>query len=535
MVGRGSAVGKIDSISRRHAVILYIDGNYYIEDGDGQGRPTRNHTFVNDQQVPFPGRRLLHDADRIRICDFVCTFHLGTVADRILEQPAPKGARPAEDRNAVSSVEASLEHDSSGQVLQAQPAQKLRVLLEISKSLSSTLEVDDLLSRLVEHLFELFKQADRGFVFLWDRASGALEPRVFKARRATDAPDARFSGSVVRQCVEEVRAKLANDVIREFPDSGSVAGLPIRSLMCAPLWSPDGEPLGAIQLDAQGASRKFAQEDLELLLGVASQASIALYNARLYRESLLNQRRERDLEVAHQVQRALLPHVQPIVPGYDFYAYYESALEVGGDYYDFVPLSGQRLGILLGDVAGKGVPAALVMVKFSVEARVCLLAEPDLEAAVRRLNTVMYRVGLSEMFVTLVAVVLDPAAHTASLVNAGHPSPLLYRRATGAVERATPREATAMPIGPFDTLDFACCQVEFQPGDSLVLFSDGITEAMDACGRQFKSGGAAAVLGGAHCPPGEMGDRLIQAAKKHASGCGQQDDITLLCFGRSGE
>src|SRR5262249_52410767 len=171
---------------------------------------------------------------------------------------------------------------------------------------------------------------------------------------------------------------------------------------------------------------------------VASQASIALCNARLHREALVHQRRERDLEVAHEVQLALLPRCLPSVLGYEFFAHYEPAQQIGGDYYDFIPLPDQRLAILLGDVAGKGVPAALVMAKFSVEARVCLETAFGLAAAVSKLNAHMARADLSDRFVTLVAVVLDPATHTATLVNAGHPSPLLIRYATGAVEEAAP-------------------------------------------------------------------------------------------------
>jgi serine phosphatase RsbU (regulator of sigma subunit)/pSer/pThr/pTyr-binding forkhead associated (FHA) protein len=505
-----SGVSRMTSVSRRHAVILCVEDKYYIEDGDGQGGKSRNGTFVNDQRVPFPGRVLLHHDDRIRICDFRCAFQEGT--------------------EGTFAVEASLDHESSVQSLQAQPAEKLQAILAISNSLSTMLDIDALLPRIVDHLLQLFKQADRGFIILWDEASRRLVPRVCKTR-AGDADD-RFSDSVIWQCVENVRAILGNDLAQQFPESHTLSLLPIRSLMCAPLWSPDGKPLGAIQLDTQGPQTKFTQEDLNLLLGIASQASIALCNARLHRSALQLQRREQDLELARQVQRALLPQCLPDVPGYEFDAYYEPAQEVGGDYYDFIPLPRQRLGILLGDVAGKGVAAALVMVKFSVEARVCLLSEPDLPAGVNKLNTIMNQAVLADRFVTLIAVVLDPATHTVMLLNAGHPSPLLSRSATGAVEEAAPRTVAGLPLGIAAEADYRSCQIELGPGDGLALFSDGVTEARNARGQQFGMKGARAVLGPSPFSARLTGKRLLEAVKQHTGG-GPQDDITLVCFGRA--
>ena len=263
-----------------------------------------------------------------------------------------------------------------------------------------------------------------------------------------------------------------------------------------PLVTQDGQGLGVIQLDSEGPKKKFSPEDLNLLLGVASQASIALSNARLHRDSLLHQARVRDLELASEVQRDLLPRRLPDVPGYDFYAYNQSAQEVGGDYYDFVPLPRRRLAVLLGDVAGKGVAAALVMVKFSVEARACLLTEPEPAAAVSKLSALMCEAALADRFVTLAVAVLDPASHTITLVNAGHPSPLLIRGTAGAVQEAVPIEVAGPPVGVLDGHAYTGCQVALQPGDGLVLFSDGVTDARDVQGSPFRSKGVHAVLRG---------------------------------------
>ncbi len=147
------------------------------------------------------------------------------------------------------------------------------------------------------------------------------------------------------------------------------------------------------------------------------------------------------------VQRSFLPLRLPEVPGYEFFAYYESAFEVGGDYYDFIPLPRQRLAVLLSDVAGKGVAAALLMAKLSADARSCMLTEPHPAAAITKLDSLMNRSGISDRFVTLAATILDHGNNSVRLVNAGHPSPLIYHRATRTVEEATSNGAAGVPIG----------------------------------------------------------------------------------------
>src|SRR5258708_27342066 len=260
LVSRDVAPGDFSNVSRKHAVIVCEGDRYYIEDGDGQGNNSRNGVFVNEFKAPLTGRIRLRNNDRIRICSVAYTFL---------------------DDESTFSVEESIDHGSG---LEAQPADKLRIILEISNSLSKAFEIDRLLPRIVDHLFQLFPQAERGFIILRDEGSGALVPRVAKTRQAGDEPVAGFSATIVNRCLDNMKAILANDLAQEFSESASVAGLPIRSLICAPLFTEEGQPLGAIQLDLDGPKKKFTREDLNLLLGVASQASIALNVADLHRD-----------------------------------------------------------------------------------------------------------------------------------------------------------------------------------------------------------------------------------------------------------
>ena len=156
-----------------------------------------------------------------------------------------------------------------------------------------------------------------------------------------------------------------------LPNSASIADLRIRSVMCVPLLTPDNKALGIIQLDTSDR-RQFNEDDLDVLAAVASQAAISIQNASALELLLARERLDRDLKLAEQVQKRFLPQGVPTVAGYEFFAYYQATYEVGGDYYDFVPLPGDRMAVAIGDVAGKGVAAALMMAKFSGDTRYCI-------------------------------------------------------------------------------------------------------------------------------------------------------------------
>lgn len=511
---RGSGRKHENTVSRKHAVVIRDQGQYYIEDGNVAGKKSRNGTWVNGVRVPFPERVPLRNSDVIKICDVALMFQ-------------------SDDSESSSTIDAAISHESSSQFL-AGPAEKLQLLLEMSNRLSHTLELETLLPLVVDSLLQLFKQADRGFLILVDEASGELDLRVAKARRGQDESQARFSASIVRQCLATVQALLSNNVAEQFPSSDSVAGLALRSVMCAPLWSQEGKAFGVLLVDSTNKKKRFTQDDLNLLMGVASQASIALTNARFHRDALVRERLNRDLALAREVARSFLPAELPKIPGYEFFACNESALAVGGDYYDFIPLGGQRLVILLGDVTGKGVAAALVMARFSAQARACLRAETRLSAAVGELNALMQPLGHTDRFMTLAALSLDTASHAITLVNAGHPSPLVLRRATGAIEEVHASSVIGMPLGVMDDYEYQAHEMTLQPGDNLIAFSDGVTEALDKNGRQFGMNRLRTCIQEVPCAPRELGERILGAVQDHAAGCSQFDDITLVCMGRTG-
>ena len=371
------------AVSREHAHILLIQGKYYIED-----RESRNGTFVNNQQIA--GRTLLKNNDRIKICDFLCTFQDGSALKPLPAVLLPDEADADPEGENSSTVEAKCTGTlSSHQLLESQPTEKIKALLDISTNLSKTLELDALLPKIADSLFQLFRQGDRCFLILREEPSGRLVPKMIKTRRAGTDTTSRFSKSIVQQCLETGQALLSEDASTDsrFGLSQSIADFRIRSVMCAPLLHADGKAFGVVQLDTQDRSKKFVADDLKLLVGVANQAAVALENVHLHNDLLARDRFQRDLELAREVQHGFLPRSSPEIPGYQFYTHYESAQQIGGDYYDFIPLAQHRLAVLLGDVAGKGVPAALLMAKLSAEARFCMLTESNSAAAVTHSTT----------------------------------------------------------------------------------------------------------------------------------------------------
>ena len=508
----GTDQKKENTVSRKHAVITREQGKYYLADGDG--RPSRNHTYLNGLRVPNGEKAPLKNFDVINICDCALVY-----CDDTEEPESP------------SSLDGSMSHENSSVYL-AQPAEKLQLLLELSNRLSKTLDLDTLLPRMVESVLNLFRQADRGLLVLFEQAPIEADRRIVKTRKAEDAHKVAFSQGLVDLCLKMMQGLIINDVQKQIPNHTSFDDFKIRSVMCAPLWSHDGKAIGVLMVDSIHKKREFRQEDLNFLMGVASQASIALANARFLRDAIEKERVKQDMALARQVSRSFLPAAPPAVAGYEFFACNEPARDVGGDYYDFVPLAGGRHGILLGDVAGKGVAAALVMARFSAETRAAVRTEPDLAVAVRQLNGFMEPVNLTDRFVTLVAIALDPATHTLTVINAGHPAPLLLRRGTGAIDEAMPRDAVGPPLGVLPDATYEARQLQLEPGDCVLLFSDGVSEAMNANDQQFGVAGLRSLLERSNVAPQRLGEQALQAVKAHAAGREQHDDITLVCFGR---
>ncbi len=272
--------------------------------------------------------------------------------------------------------------------LSAKPEVKLAALIEISNNLAKTLSVEEILPKLLDSLFKIFVQADRGFVVMRAKPDGPLVPVAVKSRRSDDDERMRISRTIVEEAMKSKKAILSADAAtRRAIRHGAEHCRFFDSLDdLRPMIGTDGRAVGVIQIDTLNQRARFTDEDLEVLAGVASQAAVSIDNAKMHEQVVAQRAMQRDLELARRMQRTLLPSNPPQVPGYFFFDYYQSARQVGGDYYDYVQLPGGRFAVIVGDVAGKGVPAALLMARLSADVRSALASEQDPAKAMQQIN-----------------------------------------------------------------------------------------------------------------------------------------------------
>ena len=521
-------------VSRRQAVLTSDGQSYFIQHAG------RNPTFLNSKTLEqLPPQKLKAD-DRVKICDFLFRFH-----DERASAPAPLPRQflnelpdppDSESTGEMTTVHQTFNRANAQQFLDVQPAERLRVLLSISSTLSKTLELNPLLEQIAESLFTVFRQADRCFVIQLDEA-GRPFPKVIKSRRPNVGE--RYSRTIIRRAIETNQAYLSEDASADaqFAAAQSIADFRIRSVMCVPLATTDGKPLGAIQVDTQDVTKKFSEDDLKLLTIVGNLASVAVEKAEVHAELLLREKAQREIELAKVVQLGFLPKFPPDVPGYEFFGYYSAAQTVGGDYYDYIALPGGKFAIVLGDVAGKGVPAAMLMAKLSAEARFAFLMEPHPGKAVSLLNNQLVRGGIGDRFVTLAAMVLDPSDHTVTIVNAGHQTPLRYQPNGRTLVLSVSEDRCGLPLGVMEDYEFEMETISLAPNDTIVVFTDGVTDAANPAGKLFELAGVFttiqqdAILGSTPRPR-TAGERLADTVKRHANGAAQSDDIAIVSFGR---
>ncbi|HVX13217.1 MAG TPA: SpoIIE family protein phosphatase [Pirellulales bacterium] len=518
------------AVSRQHAQISSASNEFFVED-----LGSRNGTTVNGQ--PVRGRRRLYNNDQVKICDLLFSFQEGEPG----QPPRDPWGGPVtlfEDPSgsSTSTIMSTLEIKSSRaglRVSAVNPEMKLEALLEISRNLGSAISLDQVLPKILDSLFKIFLQADRGFLVLQGPDPTILVPKAMKLRRGDAEDTIRISRTIVRKAMDGKEAILSADAASDarFDSSQSIADFRIRSMMCAPLLSSEGNAMGVIQIDTLDQRTPFSQADLDLLASVASQAAFAVENAQLHEAALRQKALERDLELAHTVQQGFLPHKSPAIASYEFFDFYEPANQVGGDYFDYIVLPHNRLAILVADVSGKGMPAALLMAKLSAEAKYALVSEVGPGGALFRLNAQFAQASWADRFVTMAVLVLDLERHEVQIANAGHLPPYL-RRQNGTVEPVGV-DQISVPLGVIDELECEQVSVSLAPGDSLVLFTDGISEAMNMNNDLY---GLARISQQVALPTDgvkQLGEQILKDVKLFVGKRSQSDDMCLLCLGRT--
>jgi serine phosphatase RsbU (regulator of sigma subunit) len=501
------------TVSRRHARITY-DGKHYFVDDVGSQHGTR----VNDEELRQP--HLLRDGDEIQLSQVRLVFR--------------DDVKDSGDHSSTIITSLDVLHSDTGTIADLHAAPKWKALLEITRSLGVSLDLQTVLPKVLGNIFQLLPQASRGCVMLAEPPDGSLRPAAVRhSKGAQDGPPA-ISRTITENVISEGKAILVTDAGEDerFQASESVLDFQMRSVICAPLVGASNVPLGMIHLDAQDPLQRFSAEDLDVLVNIANLVGQAVDHAHLHQTALQFDRRERDLETARQVQTHFLPRERPSVAGYDLFDYYNPADAVGGDYFGYTILPDGQLAIAVGDVAGHGIPAALLMARLCSEARYCLVTNLIPSDAVESLNRELSKQTFS-YFITFALCVLDPLRHELTVVNAGHMPPLLRRRDTGQIEAVAP-DISSPPLGIDPDLRYEQARIALAPGDLMMLYTDGVSEARGPSGAMYgteRIEEVAAKSGG----PKDTLKRLLSDVRRFTKGNKQEDDVCVVAFSRNEE
>ncbi|MFH0983481.1 MAG: GAF domain-containing SpoIIE family protein phosphatase [Planctomycetota bacterium] len=405
----------------------------------------------------------------------------------------------------------------------------LGVLLEVSKHLGSTIELVPLLQRVEQAALEVL-DCERASVFLYDPAADELYSKV-----ATGARDIRFSAklgiagdTVAQRSIVNVPEAYADPRFNCAIDRQT--GYQTRTILSVPLTGYDGTIVGVLQaLNKRGEAFDGRDEEKGSILG--SLAGVAIQRQMLLEEFAVKQRLEHDLAIAREIQSSLLPQHDPCVEGYDIAGWNQPADETGGDCYDYVPLPGGALGLLVADATGHGIGPALIVSECRALIRALVTMTDDLPTIMSRVNERLLQDLSGGRFVTAFFGVLDPGEHLLEYVSAGH-GPLLYYDA--AKDEGEELQASTLPLAIIRAFEASPGPpLRMQPRDILVLATDGFFEWTDASGAQF---GAAGVLEVVRAHRDESAREILeyvhQAVVHFSGGTPQADDLTAIVVKR---
>lgn len=491
-------------VSRDHAEIVEESGSLKLYD-----RGSRYGTFVNDAEI---SERVLQHGDRIRL-------GRGGGADLVF---LAEDASPSAEPSATTAI-GDLRH--------------VAALLEGLRALGSGRVLDDVLALVLDSSIDV-SGAERGFVML-ATAAGQLEFKMSRARGRITLSGNQFQTSrkIPEQVFETGEARLLADLLDgDLPNvhMGTVA-LGIRNVLCVPLRlvryveaaeaaSAAETRIGVLYLDSRERGSLLSTSTRAALETLATEAAVAIENARLYRETLEKARLDQEIRIAAEIQQALLPRRSTSGRFFEAIAASVPCRSIGGDFFDYFELPTAQFGFALGDVAGKGPPAALLSALMQGIFAAQAAGAGEVSDAVSRINAALLRRAIESRFVTLFYGMLAPDG-ALTYCNAGHNPPVLVS-AQGEIRRL---EEGGPPVGLFEFSPYAAGCVTLTPGDSVVVFSDGVSEALNPAGDEFGDGRLIeVVLGSAASNPKSILDGLLAEVKAFQGAADQHDDVTAL-------
>jgi phosphoserine phosphatase RsbU/P len=506
-------------ISRNHAQILLEDRKYYIEDRD-----SRHGLLVNGRKIK---RVELKPADRI---DFGIEDSYYLIVGKERGYAAPLMRKVAEMRQGTANLG------------------RLSAVLEVARALESSNSIDDVLAAAVDAGLAV-TGAERGFLMLRND-TGDLEVRVARDRngRTLEAAELRVPRGIIQTALLRRRDLLTMSIDPKMGEGPAETGetvlaLELRSVVCVPLvririglehetsmLSSKDDTLGVLYMDSKEAPTELSGGKQDLLQSLAIEISTLIENARLLAQQREKQQLEQELRIAREIQQALLPPSLPSQGWFVASGKSESCFEVGGDYFDVIEIEPGRWGAVLADVSGKGVSAALLTSLLQGAFFSIYGSTTDLSAGVARLNRYILDRSRNARFATVFWCVVERDG-TTSWINAGH-CPAIVVRAAGGIETLEP---TTLPLGVLAEADLTASEMRLAPGDRVVIYSDGVSEATNWENEQFGEPRVKqVVLDHAEGSASELFEALHAAVIDFVGGATQKDDLTLLVLGFQG-
>ena len=406
----------------------------------------------------------------------------------------------------------------------------LERLLDVSALITSTLDLEDVLTQVLKNAGDLM-QAEASNVMLLDAATGEL---VYEVALGTakaciqELKNLKVGVGIAGWVAQHRKPLLVKDAYKDprfFPDFDKKTGFRTKSILCLPLFARD-ELIGVAEIINKKDGTSFTLADQALFTRFCHIAAIAIDNALLQRRAIEQDRLKRDMEIAEQIQRASLPSDIPSIKNLRVECRSLACRYVAGDVIDITRLPDERLAVLVADVSGKGVPAALFGARFSADFEHLARANPEGGALMARLNAMVSRRSKRGIFITAVYAVIDPATGTVDLVNAGHLTPVIVGpRAGGLRLAATPGYP---PLGVEDAQDYRSVRLKLAPGERIIFMTDGVSDAKAPGGGRLGDKQVRKILSAC---PGLAVPRLMNAVSRFTAGQVLADDITVVGVG----
>lgn len=416
---------------------------------------------------------------------------------------------------------------------QQRALEELSILNDIATAINSTLSLDRILELILQKCLKHLK-VEQGVVMLLDekQSEKPFQTIVRKGDTAGARLPYRLDAQLTGWMLKNRKPLWINDFHKDERFQGLAReDISIHSLLLVPLMSK-GNMTGFVGIFNKKAEGGFTADDQRLLSIIATQSAQVIENARLLEQEQDLRRIQEELRLAYDIQVNLLPAGAPSVRGYEIAGRSIPAKEVGGDYFDFIPLADGCLAFGLGDVSGKGMPAALLMSNLQATVRSQILQNPTTIGCLENSNNLLFHTTSAEKFVTLFFGILDPNLHRLRFCNAGHNYPFLMAEGKDPLRLDT----GGIALGCFESFPFREERITLEPGNLVALFSDGVTEAVDAGGEEF---GEKRLMDLILERRGERAEKIIEgifeAVRGHAGIRPQMDDMTLVILKRKNE